>query len=213
MTARLAALMIVAASLGCRSGAVEKKEAVVELKPRTPKPFDQRKKVAVLNFEDKTAYGKGRLGTAAADVLTTFLVKSQQFRMIERQQMAKVLGEQKFQQSGAVDTSTAVKAGKILGVEYVAYGAVTNFGIRTEATNVILYQQKEQVAESQVDVRLINVETAEILFSDGGRGEARREVRGSLGLGGRMSYDETLAGDSLRASIAKLVDNLIDSAP
>ena len=48
----------------------------------------------------------------------------------------------------------------------MAYGAVTNFGIRTEATNVILYQQKEQVAESQVDVRLVtatNIDMADAI--------------------------------------------------
>lgn len=204
---------MLALAIGCRSGEVKKEEAKVQLKPRTPKPFDQRKKVAVLDFEDKTAYGKGRLGTAAADILTTFLVKCQQFRMIERKQIAKVLQEQQFQHSGAVDTSTAVKAGKLLGVDYLAYGAVTNFGLRTEGTNVIIYQQKEQVAESQVDIRLIMVETGEILYAGEGRGSANRAVKGSLGLGGRMSYDETLAGDSLRASIVKTVDDLIDMAP
>ena len=130
-----------------------------------------------------------------------------------RQQMAKTLEEQKFQHSGAVDPATAVRVGKILGVELMVYGAVTNFGIRTEGTNVVLYQQKEQVAESQVDIKLVNVETSELMFAGHGRGSARREVRGSLGLGGRMSYDETLAGDSLRAAIAKMIDGLIDMAP
>ena len=166
-----------------------------------------------MEFEDKSGYGKGRIGTAASDVLTTYLVESNQFQVIERQQMAKLLEEQKFQQSGAVDVKSAVQVGKLLGVEYMAYGAVTNFGMRTEATNAIFFQQKELIAESQVDVRLINVQTGVIMFAKHGRGKATREVRGSLGLGGRMSYDETLAGDSLRAAIVKMMDNLIASAP
>lgn len=209
------AFMMLSAVLvaGCRSGEVAKEAPKVELATYSPKPHSERKKVAVIDFEDKTAYGQGRLGRGAADVLTTYLVKCQQFRVMERQQIAKVLDEQKFQQSGAVDQATAVKVGKILGVDMLVYGAVTNFGIRTEATDVILYQQKEQVAESTVDVRMITVETSEILFAETGNGSARREVRGGLGLGGRMSYDETLAGDSLRASIVKMMDGLIQAAP
>ena len=211
----IAALVMLAVVAGpaCRSGGVEKSEEVVHFNPPPPKPFEARKKVAVLEFADKTAYGKGRLGDAAADVLVTYLVESNQFQVIERQHMAKLLEEQKFQQSGAVNQATAIEVGKLLGVQYMAYGAVTNFGIRTEATNVILYQQKKQIAESQVDVRLINVETGVIMFAKHGRGKAHRAVRGTVGLGGRMSYDETLAGDSLRAAIVKMMDELVRVAP
>ena len=209
---RIAAAVLLSA-LGCRSSEVAKEEAVVELKARTPRPFEARKRVAVVDFEDKSAYGQGRLGRAAADVLTRFLFESQQFRVIERQQVAKILEEQKFQSSGAVNPQTAMQIGKLLGVEMLAIGAVTNFGIYTEGTQAVVYQQKEQVARAQVDVRLVHVETGEVVYMGEGRGSAKREVRGSFGLGGRMSYDETLAGDALRASIAKMVDGLIDSAP
>ena len=212
-TLSAAAVALLLSVPGCRSGEVRKEEAKVELKARSPKPFEARKRVAVVEFEDKSGYGQGRIGRAAADVLTRFLFDSQQFRIIERQPIDKTLAEQKFQQSGAVNPQTAMQIGKILGVEYIAYGAVTNFGIRTEGTQAVVYQQKEQVAESQVDCRLIHVETGEVIYMGEGRGSATREIRGSFGLGGRMSYDETLAGDSLRAAIAKLVDNLIDAAP
>lgn len=206
-------VVLILLAVGCRGGEVRKEEAKVELKARVPKPFEARKKIAVVDFEDKSGYGQGRIGRAASDVLARFLFDSQQFRVIERQQVAKVLDEQKFQQSGAVNPQTALQAGKLLGVDMIVYGTVTNFGIRTEGTEAVVYQQREQVAESQVDVRLIHVETGEVIYMGEGRGSAKREVRGSFGLGGRMSYDETLAGDSLRASIAKFVDNLIDSAP
>ncbi len=209
---RLAALALLA-SLGCRSGEVRKEEAVVELKPRTPKAFDARKRVAVIEFEDKSGYGQGRVGRAATDVLMKFLFDSGQFRLIEREKVAKMLEEQKFQQSGAVSPQTAVQAGKILGVDLVVIGAVTNFGLHVEGTEAVVYQQREQVARSQVDVRLVQVESGELLYMGEGRGSAKREIRGSFGLGGRMSHDETLAGDSLRAAIAKFVDNLIDAAP
>ncbi len=210
---RIAAALAMATFLGCVSGEVTKKEAVVEMKARTPRTAEMRKRVAVADFLDKTAYGKGQLGTGASDILTNYLVKSQQFRVFERQQISKALDEQKFQQSGVVDAKTAVQVGKMIGAEYVVYGAITNFGIRTESTNAIFYQNKKQIAESQVDVRIINVETGEVVYSMDGRGQAEREASGSMGLGGSMGYDQTLAGDSLRASIVKMMDDMIDSMP
>lgn len=206
------ALLLVMA-LGCRSSEVRKEEEDVSLKPRSAKPFEMRKKIAVIDFEDKSAYGPGRLGRPAADVLMTFLYDSGQFRMIERQQVSKVLDELKFQQSGAVDAATAQKVGQILGVDMIVYGAVTNFGIKNEGTEVVVYQQRQQIADATVDVRLINVSSAEVLYMGSGKGTATQTTRGSFGLGGRSSYDETLAGKALRAAIAKFVDNLIDHAP
>ncbi len=205
----LAAMTAVA---GCRSGAVTKEEAKVTINKYPPRPRSDRQKLAVIDFADKTGYGQGRIGTSAADILINYLVESKQFRVVERTQIQSVLQEHKLEQSGVTNAATAVQIGKLLNVRFLAYGAVTNFGMREEASDVILYQQKQQIAECAVTVRLIDVETGEILLSKMGDGKAVREVRGSLGLGGRMSYDETLAGDSLRAAIAKFVDTMVESA-
>lgn len=205
-------LALMTAVAGCRSGSITKEEVKVSINKYPPRPRSDRQRLAVVDFADKTGYGQGRIGTAAADILINYLVESKQFRVIERTQIQKVLAEHKLEQSGLTDTATAVKIGKLLNVRFLAYGVVTNFGMREEASDVILYQQKEQIAECAVTVRLIDVETGEILLSRMGDGKATREVRGSLGLGGRMSYDETLAGDSLRAAIAKFVDTMIESA-
>lgn len=205
--------LVLLALAGCVSGQVAKAPPPVELNQYPPKPLELRKRVAVIDFEDKSEYGRGRLGRAMADILTTTLVKSQQFRVCERQQIAKVFDEHKFGSTGLTDPTTAIKAGKILNVEYVVYGVVSNFGVRAEATDVILYQNKKQIAECQVDVRMINTETGEIHYADNGRGMATRQTSGTLGVGGRMSYDETLAGDCLYSAIVSFMDRLIAQAP
>ena len=197
---------------GCVSGEVRKEAPVVEMKARAPKPTEARKKVAIVDFSDKTEYGRGRLGTAAADILATYLVKSGQVRVIERQQMEKLLSEQKIEHSEVTDAATAVRLGKVLNVDLLVFGAVSNFGVRTQGTDVLVYQGKKQIAESTVDVRMVEVETAEVVYAETGRGGAERSTSGSLGLGGRMSYDETLAGDSLRAAIVKMLDDMLDRA-
>ncbi len=209
---RFAAVSLFALGLGCRGGEVTKEEEPVRIKHTTPRPEGERKTLAVVDFHDKSGYGQGRIGHSAADVLANYLFKAQQFVMVDRQQIDKVLKEQQFEHSGVTDDATAVKLGRLLNVQFLAYGAVTNFGMREEATEAIVYQQKEQIAECSVAVRLISVETGQILFMEMGDGKATRRVSGSMGLGGRMSYDETLAGNSLRAAIAKFVDKLIDAA-
>ncbi|MBI2899446.1 MAG: hypothetical protein HYY17_04635 [Planctomycetes bacterium] len=209
---RIGYFALLVLGVGCRGGEVTKEEEPVKINKTTPRPFGERKTLAVVDFEDKSGYGQGRIGRAAADVLINYLVEAEQFRMVERSQIDKILKEHALEHSGVTDDATAVKVGRILNVKLIAYGVVTNFGMREEATDVVVYQQKEQIAESSVTVRLIDVETSEILFSRMGDGKATRRVSGSLGLGGRMSYDETLAGNSLRAAIAKFVDKLCSSA-
>ena len=61
-----------------------------------------KKRVAVMDFEDKTGHGGWHIGSGMADMLTTALVKSGKFMVIERQQLAKIMQEQSLGMSGAV---------------------------------------------------------------------------------------------------------------
>ncbi len=203
-------LLILPALAGCYSESVSKKEETVTIKKRPPRAREFRKTLAVVDFEDKSGYGQGRLGRPAADILTTFLFQSEQFIMIERQKIDAILKEQQLEQSGVTDDATAVKVGRLLNVKMIAYGAVTNFGQKPKATSVIITETKTQIAECRVSARLIDVETGEILFADFGSGAAESSATTTLGVGVRQGYDEKLAGESLQAAIAKFVDHLVD---
>jgi curli biogenesis system outer membrane secretion channel CsgG len=207
----LAVLLPLAAACGGKT--VRKEEEVVSAKQRPPKPEGTRKKIAVAEFADKSQYGRGRLGTSASDILTTFLVESEQFEVYERQQLAKVLDEQKLGGSGIVDPSTAAQVGKVMGVNYIVYGVVSNYGQRPTSGDYLVVKQKRYEGECTVDVRMIDTTTGRILYSKTGRGTAERSYTKVIGMGEGGGYDETLAGDSLRAAIAKMIDNLIDAAP
>ncbi|MGP8199074.1 MAG: CsgG/HfaB family protein [Limisphaerales bacterium] len=201
--------------LGCSSSQVEKKGEIVpldakELKHYKPLPMEQRKRLAVLQFEDRTDYGSGRLGNAAADVLTTFLDRSGQFALYEREQLDRILQEQNISASKPFDPSTAVAVGKTAGVQYVAIGAVTGFGFKSKRTQVgTLGFQLEQDAEATVDVRIIDVATGQIVAADSGRGIVAVKAGEMLGVGQSIGYDETIANNALRAAISQFVDTLI----
>ncbi len=206
-------LFAAAVAIGCTSKHVTKEEDVVNMKERQPKPDALRKRVAVVDFEDKTEYGRGRLGRGAADILTTYLVECEQFLVVERMQISKCLDEMKLGSSGIVDANTAAQVGKAVGAAYVVYGAVTNFGLRAQSSSFVVGSNKKYVTECTVDVRVIEVESTIIRYAKSGRGTAERSSTKVLGAGTASSYDETLAGDSLRASIVKMMDKLIDACP
>jgi curli biogenesis system outer membrane secretion channel CsgG len=206
--------LLLTLTAACGGKTVRKEETVAEPeKAYPPKPMEQRKRIAVMTFDDRSQYGKGKLGNAAADVLTGMLVRTQQFRVITRQQLAKVLEEQKLGGSGIVDAATAPQVGKVIGVEYIVVGVVTRFGMRQSSGNYVVTRSKRQEASCTVEVSLIDATTGEILYSEPGEGFAEREYTKVLGAGESGGHDQTLAEDSLRASVATMIDNLIKHAP
>lgn len=109
-----------------------------------PKPFDVqmkaltkqmiknfsdegKKQIAIMEFMDMN--GKvTKLGKLIPEELTTRLFKSGQFQVIERQLLNKVIEEQKLGMSGIIDASSAAEIGKLLGVDAIVTGTVTDRG-------------------------------------------------------------------------------------
>ena len=168
-----------------------------------------KKRVAVVDFENKALYGKGRLGATATDILMTELVKSGQFIVVEREKLQSILNEQKLQTQAFMDPATAVKTGKILGVNAIVTGAITQFGIKTEGTDTGVYKTKVQTAECVVDVRVVDVETGRILYADSGKGTFSSQATEVMGMGQKAGYNEVLGGESLRAAISTFLNNVI----
>lgn len=166
-----------------------------------------KRRVGVVDFENKTAYG-ARLGTAASDILLTELVKSGKFIVVERDKMAQLLEEQKLGMTGAVDPKTAAAVGNMLGLNAIVTGAISQFGVATTGSDYLVTQTKKQVAQCTVDVRVVDVETGQVIWGDSGKGESTSSKAQVLGLGTRGGYDEMIEGEALRAAIAKLVDNI-----
>lgn len=84
----------------------------------------QKLRVAVLPFQEL----EGRptvLGTFLAEELFTHLVNSG-LEIIERQMLDKVLGEIGLGETGLIDTDTAKKVGKVIGVDAVVTGSITD---------------------------------------------------------------------------------------
>lgn len=105
--------------------------------------------VAVLDFTG-LMMGEGAnsapLGKAVAAMLVTELTDREGIRVIERYHLQDLLMEQRLSLSGRVEEGTALEVGLMVGAQYTIYGQVTSIGETT-----------------RMDMRIVNVETTEVL--------------------------------------------------
>lgn len=88
---------------------------------------NQKQTIAVIEFVDL----EGRttnFGRFVAEELITRLYQTKKFKVIERQLLNKVVAEQKLSVTGMIDQTSAQKLGKLLGVDAIASGTVTDLG-------------------------------------------------------------------------------------
>ncbi|MCA9774001.1 MAG: hypothetical protein KC466_16395 [Myxococcales bacterium] len=168
-----------------------------------------KKRVGIVEFENKSTYGRGRLGKSASDVLLTELAKTGEFIVVEREKVAALIREQDFGKSGAVNPATAAKAGQILGLQAILTGSITEYGEKTEGVDYGVYKKKVQQADCTVDLRVVDASTGQVLYADSGKGHYERELSEALGFGQRGGFDETMADNVLRSAIVQFMDNLI----
>jgi len=178
-----------------------------------------KKRVAVSVFEDRSGSGYNHLGSGVADMLTTALVKSGKFIVIERQELEKVLEEQKLGESGLVTPESAPKVGKLLGAELFVVGSVSEFGTKESniGGNVPLFggALKTKTARAVVDVRLVNTTTGEIIAAEtkeGSESTTGVAVRyEDIDFNNMDSWDDTDAGKAAREAVNGVVELITEN--
>jgi curli biogenesis system outer membrane secretion channel CsgG len=168
-------------------------------------------RVAVLEFRNKAPNGWGGAGASAQDILVTELVKKGKFRVIDRERLNDLLREKNLSLSGDIDPKTAVEAGKLLGVEYLLVGSVTEFGaVQTRATtggwlgnlpSVDVGTTRFKVA---LDARAISTRTGEIVWADSAD-DTTTDARVYVGGAGGGAVDRAQADKVIRPVCVKLV--------
>jgi len=155
-------------------------------------------RVAVLEFKNKASHYSWNwydAGRGAQDMLVTELVKSGKYRVIEREQLAAIMQEKHLSLSGDIDPRTAVKIGKMLGVEYLIAGAVTELGTTDRGASVpggLLrglpsVNVHSQKAEAAIDARAFSTTTGEIVWADSAKDETSDAQVFVAGAGGGAS--------------------------
>lgn len=212
----------------------------------TPPPGGRKKRVAIFDFDYATvqtasaaAFGTNvDVGKGISDLLVRHLVQDGTYSVIERKAMDKILAEQNFSNSDRADANSAAKIGRLLGVDAIIVGSITQFGYDNKNTNiggggggwggfgVGGFSHKKSKAVVVVDARLVNIDTAEIMGVADGKGESSRESTSLLGGGGNWhgfgggavdfgssDFQQTILGEAVNAAVTQMSDGLVADAP
>lgn len=185
--------------------------------PAYPQFTGPKKRIAVTKFDNrvKGTYGSWNIGDAMAEMLTTELIKTGKFVVVERQALQDILGEQELGQSGIVKKETAAKVGQVLGVQIIIRGVVSEFeqqesggggGLSISGFRI---GGKSSNAHVAVDIRLIDATSGQVLQSQNATGKAE-----SSGIAfGVTSGNVDFSADSFKnAPIGKATREAIGSA-
>lgn len=168
-------------------------------------------RIAVLAFENKADnqwwYSRG--GTAAQDKFVTELVKSGKFRVIDREQLEAIMREKNLTLSGDIDAKTAMKIGKLMGVQYFLAGAVTEYGAQeTGAHAGGLFSGGKKTFVAALTARIIDAQTGEIIWADEARKEDSNFKLSIMGVGGGVQNDDRMFDKVLAPCIQELAASI-----
>jgi len=107
------------------------------------------------------------LSQGATELMINALLETKHFRVFERAKLDLLLQEQNFQHfPGLVDQTTAVKLGKMIGVDSIVTGSLTNVAFKKGGWIIIGgIKIRKSYVEVVMTIRMIDVQTGEILYS------------------------------------------------
>jgi curli biogenesis system outer membrane secretion channel CsgG len=197
----------------------------------------KKKRVAILDFDFGTVQrwwsGNWDIGKGISDLLVTELVTDGTYRVIERKALDAVLAEQNFSNSERANSTSASRIGKVLGVNAMVVGSITQFGTEKKKFGLGGFGggiggfgggkvgTQEGKAVVAIDARVVDVNTGEILAVARGKGESSRSglMLGGAGGGGggfggagiemgSSDFRESIIGEATTAAVQAVAQKL-----
>lgn len=172
---------------------------------------DKRLKVAVVDFQNQTGDASNdALVKGMSDTMMNELQKTGKYRLIERKRLESVLSELKLSMSGLVDSKTAKQVGGQLGVDALLFGSLSSVIPSQSKHTIIIMYTEAQKAEVNIDARLVNVETGEVLKTAAVKETAsnRKWVAFFVAKIGKLADRSALVQEGLEEGCAKLAKEL-----
>jgi curli biogenesis system outer membrane secretion channel CsgG len=231
-------MLALAAMAGCGTTTSEtySRDPMPEIGNYAAKPAGYVKsRAAIVDFQDKTQTPGAReysvsmrepgtvrvrettrtpIAQQASDQFVSLVARSDRFSLVERTRLNDMLKEQGL--TSVVDTDELAKPGKVRGIDYLFFGAITNFRVKVVRTKTaggifdavipkvapldIDTSRTEVEIQVGVDIRLVNTTSGEIVASE--FGEVKRVDVASawglriLGIGGDAKNELQIDDDS-----------------
>jgi curli biogenesis system outer membrane secretion channel CsgG len=206
-----------------------------------------KKRVAVIDFDyaavqssSDQIFGSGAdIGKSIANLLVDRLVAAGAYSVIERKAIDKIIAEQNFSNGERADPASAARIGKLLSVNAIIVGNISQFGSEDKNSTVGGggasavssrfgvggVNKKSSKAMVQISARIVNVETGEILAVAQGHGESSRSSASLIGSGGGIdntggggidmgsaNFASTILGEAVNKAVNSLSAQLTQSA-
>ena len=162
------------------------------------------------------AFGQDALASGLTEMLTTSLVNSGRFIVVERAELDAALGEMQLTEEGVTTQETGAQKGQAIGAEYLAKGVLTEFeysqsgrggGISVGPVSVGGNKARALIG---LDIRVFHSSTTEVLASEHVQGKASRGGA-AIGLSvGSLDvhadgFEKTPLGQAMRDAVDKWV--------
>jgi len=249
-------LVFLLATTGCMESMVQPQASVDKgLEEQLPPYHGPKAKVAVANFEWKVGGSGGTTTisgfggkaisishneyagytTGLRDMLTTALVQTKRYRVLERQNLASLKQEMSLASSGYTDKS-GVKKGHIKGADLLIMGAVTGWepgtsggggglggGILGKASAIFgAVSGAFKKSSMAMDIRIVDTHTSEVLAATRVEGVAKDVnlgatlgvLTGSGGMGGGLgAFAKTPMEKAIRKCLYEAVKYIVANTP
>ena len=167
-----------------------------------------KRKVAVGRFSNETQYAKGSfydkdndpMGKQALDILSAKLAATEKFILLERNDLSALLSE----------VENGGQTMQNIGADYLIIGSITEYGRKNTGEQKVFSNTKTQTVEAAVSIRLVDVSTGLIIYSDEAKGSAETSTKSTMGVGGAAGFDATLSDKAISAAISQLVENIVN---
>ncbi len=172
-------------------------------------PSGLKRKVAIGRFTNETRYGQSffldqnndKIGKQAMDILSSKLFQTGKFIMLERADLAKIEKELRIGNSSQLDNAA----------DYLILGSITELGYKEVSDVGFFSRVKKQEMSAKVHIRIVDVSTGQIIYSEEGKGIAFSEAGTVMGVGGKAGYDGQLNDKAVEAAISDLASNIIEN--
>lgn len=150
-------------------------------------------------------------GKAASEYVIDSLVKSQKFNVMDRFMVEDKIKAENLNTTGIIDSDTARRIGQILGAKYIIYGNVNDVTLSDVGTSVIATAVTVCTVKSHLILRMMNVETGDIVCMAKGEGKSKSGKSSVILIEvGNSKVSQDSVHNALQKAAFQAVDILMD---